>query len=131
MTIVLDPTIRQQRLQDVADAIAGGTLQLYAGTRPAYGVTTGLSLQASATLANPCASVSVPPTIALTFIGVVEALRSAALDVTWARFLKADASVAMDMDVSTTTVGTGDILLDTVSGVIGSFIQITGGSITG
>lgn len=131
MTIVLDPTIRQTRLQDVADAIAGGSLVLYAGTRPAYGVTTGLSQQAQVTLANPCATVSVPPTIALTFTTVLEALRTGNLAITWCRFYKADATCAMDMDVTTTADGTGDLLLDTVDGVIGSFIQITGGSITG
>lgn len=131
MSVIISPAGRARRLQSIADSIAGGTLIYYSGTRPAFGTLTGLTEQARVTLDNPCAQVSTTPSVAMSFLTTVEAIRSDGQPITWARFLEANGDIYADVDVGTTSAGVGDILLDNTSGTIGGFVQITGGSVGG
>ena len=129
MTAVLSTTVRAARQAAIASALDGGSITFFAGTRPAFGSTSGLSPQASAPLSSPAFTLS---GTTLTLVGTVEGMRTDAAAITWARFYDSVGAPVMDVDVSSNAIGqTGDIKLSNVSGTVGGFVQLTGGTFTG
>lgn len=127
MTAALSPAARAARAQVLVDLFAGGTLEFYGGTRPSFGTTSGLQLQATVALDTPAATLS-GATLILT--APVEALRTDNKAITWARFVDASNAPVLDIDV-TGTSGTGDIKLSNTLGLIGGFVQLSSFTIVG
>lgn len=128
MTAVLSPTLRAARHALVTATLDGGSLTLYSGVRPAFGSTSGIALQATLTMASPAGTLA---GLVFTLTLPLAGLRIAAAAITWGRFCDATGVIVMDVDVSSTSVGTGDVLLDNTSGSIGAFVEITAATLTG
>lgn len=128
MTAVLSPALRAARHALVTTQLDDGSLTLYSGARPAFGDTSSLAPQAVITLASPAGTLAgLVFTLALPLAG----LRTAAAAITWGRFCDSTGTILMDVDVSSTSAGTGDVLLDNTSGSIGAFVEITAATLTG
>lgn len=129
MTIALAESVRNARLQAIANAIDAastpGKIKLYTGTRPAAGAATGEALQCTIVLAKPCASVA---GAVLTFDAGSEGQRVAEDAITWARFTDGDDAFIMDATVSLPGGG-GDITVSNVNGFIGAFVRLNSGVI--
>jgi len=130
MSLGLNPTIRNARL-DAITAAAGGNalLRIYSGTRPATGgtATTLLAqLTMNATFA-PAASggVLTPNSITSTLSAAASGLAS------WFRIVKADGVThVLAGSVSTQLAGTGDLRLDDSNIVLGGTVAVPTASIT-
>ena len=103
MALGMDVTLRDARLQVIADAIdAGATdpgyMEIYAGTQPATGAAvTDQTLLGTVTFSDPCAA-SLTGGV-LTFAGVTGANAVADGTATWARVYDGDGAFVLDMDV--------------------------------
>lgn len=128
MRFELSPAIRALRLADVTDALDGGTLTYYSGTQPAFGVTAGVAPQAQATLTSPAGTLS---GLTFTLTLPIAAMRTDAAAITWARYADSTGAIVADCDVTSTSTGTGAILLDNTSGPVGAFVEITSATLTG
>lgn len=128
MTAVLSPTLRAARHALVIAELDGGSLTFYSGTRPAFGDTSGISAQAVITLTTPAGALS---GLVFTLTLPLAGLRTAGAAITWARFCDSTGTILLDVDVSSTSDGTGDVLLDNTSGSIGAFVEITAATLTG
>jgi hypothetical protein len=126
MTAVAALSMRTATLQLYADAMAGGTLSFYAGTRPAI-TDTSHTPQAVCGLASPAATVS---GATLTLGAVSDGLRTDSQVITWARFATAAGDAILDVDVTATGAG-GDVQLSNTAGPIGAFVIITSGTFNG
>ncbi len=124
--IGLATTLRNNRLDEItAYAGANAILRIYSGTQPATGgaeTTILAQLTCNATFA-PAASGGVLTLNSITADSSANATGTA----TWARIYQSDGTTqAIDMDVSTTAAGTGDVQLDDTSIVLGGTVAMGG-----
>lgn len=131
MAFALNTTVRNNRLQQIINAIdagsAGGTIKIYTGTRPATGgALSGNTLLGTLTFGDPCAAA--PSGGVLTFNSITQ---DSAADATgtasWARIADSDGNFVMDCNVGTSG---SDINLTSVSITVGGPITITSATIT-
>jgi len=119
-------TLRNNRLDEItARAGASAVLRIYSGTQPATGgaeTTILAQLTCNATFA-PGAAAGV-----LTLNAIAsDTSANASGTATWSRIYQSDATThVMDMDVSTTAAGTGDMQLDDTSIVLGGTVALGG-----
>jgi hypothetical protein len=132
MTIGFDTGLRNARAQKIVDAIDGGTgagtMNLYAGTRPATGAAvTTQTLLGTVTFSDPSGTVT---NGVLTLATVADDVSADATgDISWARVLDSDGSMVLDLDCGEAGSG-ADLIFNTVSAVAGGTIQIVSGAIT-
>lgn len=129
MTIAYNETIRNARLQEVADAINAGTgaglLRIYNGTRPSTGGTV-TTLLAELTLSDPCQA-SITGGV-LTFDTITsDASANNSGTATWFRIVDSDANFVLDGDVGTSGA---DLNLNTTSIVAGQSVAVVSAAIT-
>lgn len=124
--IGLSATLRNNRLDEIT-GYAGGSaiLRIYSGTQPATGgaeTTILAQLTMNATFA-PAASAGVLTLNAVTADSSANNTGTA----TWARIYQSNGTThVMDMDVSTTAAGTGDLQLDDTSIQTGGTVALGG-----
>lgn len=132
MTIGLNATLRNARLnllRDALDAGTGpGTLKIYTGPRPATGaaITTETLL---ATMTFSDSSAVDASSGVLTFNPITGANAVADGTAAWARAEDSEATFVMDLSVGATGSGT-DIELNTTSIVTGGPVSVTSATIT-
>lgn len=122
----LDTTLRNNMLDEITSyAGSSAVLRIYSGTQPATaGAETTIlaQLTCNATLAAAAAS----GVLTLNSI-TADSSANATGTATWARLYQSDATThVMDMDVSTTAAGTGDLQLDDTSIVLGGTVALGG-----
>jgi len=133
MTIGLNATLRNARLNVIRDAIdagtAAGTLKIYSGTRPATGAAPTASevLLGTLTFSDPCAPAASGGV--LTFSAITGANAVADGTATWARASDSAGTFVMDLSVGATGSG-ADITLNTTAIVTGGPISVTSATIT-
>ena len=103
-----DLPVRNARMQQVLDAINGGKLYLYAGTKPAPGGNAGTVL-ATFQLKNPAGSVS---NAKLTIFDMEDVVATASGTAQWARVVNTSGDWVIDLTVSKAGQG-GEIQLST------------------
>jgi hypothetical protein len=133
MTWGLSDTLRNARITLVKNAIDGGPasglLRFYNGTKPAVGaaITTQL-LQCTIAFADPCGTVT-GPTLTFDALGAVTGTRIDDKTITWARIVDSTGAFVADAVVSVGGGG-GDVIVNSVTGAIGSFLAFVSGSLT-
>jgi hypothetical protein len=133
MAIGYSTTVRNARLQAVADAINGGSgagkLRIYSGSRPATGGT-ATTLLGEITLNDPAQSGIAAGVLTLDVSPTIQdASADASGTATWARILDSADTFVCDLDVGATGSG-ADIELSSTSIVAGGTITVTSGTIT-
>jgi hypothetical protein len=132
MTFKISVTVRTSMLQALVDALdakaAPGALRLYTGSQPSTeGEATTDDLQATITLAKPCATVSAG---VATFVADVEGQRIDSQSIGWGRFVDGDGEFVADASVLPTGApGAADIRIGNASGYTGSFVRLASGVI--
>lgn len=129
MALAYSTTIRNNRMQAVADAIDGGAgaglLRIYDGTRPASGGT-ATTLLAELTLSDPCAA-SVTGGV-LTFDTITaDSSANATGTATWMRIVDSAGTFCVDGDVGTSGA---DLNLNSTSISTGQEVSCTSATIT-
>ena len=129
MALAFSETVRNNRLQQIADAINGGAgagkLRIYDGARPASGGTP-TTLLAELILTDPCeASVAAG---VLTFDGInSDTSADAGGTATWFRLVDSNNAFVVDGDVGTSG---SDLNLNSVAISAGQTISVTSFTIT-
>jgi hypothetical protein len=117
-------TPRNNMMDQVRTALAGGSIKVYSGTQPANANTalSGNTLLATLTLASPAGAASSGGTF--TFGTITSGTAVATNTATFARVFQSDGTtVVCDMDVGTSGA---TFILDTVSIVSGGTVAATG-----
>lgn len=116
-------TPRNNMMDQVRTALAGGSIQVRSGTQPANANTAATgTLLATLTLASPAGAASSGGTF--TFGTITSGTAVAAGTASWARMLQSDGTTVVgDMDVGTSGA---TFILDTVSIVSGGTVAATG-----
>lgn len=134
MGLSFNDTIRNARMQAVADAIDAGTghatIEVYTGTRPEVkgDAITDQTLLATVEFADPCTTTPIANG-ALTFDAFQPAVAVADGTATWGRIKSADGTFIADLDVSQAGGG-GQLVLNSVMIVLDGAVEVTAGSIT-
>lgn len=133
MTIGMDTTLRNARLDEITAAIdagsGAGTLKIYDGTRPGTGAAiTTQTLLGTLTFSDPSAGAASAGV--LTFNAITQdSAADATGTATWARILDSDSNFVMDVSVGATGSGE-DIELNTTSIIVGGPITVSSATIT-
>ena len=122
----LDETLRNNMLDEITGYAAGSAvLRIYSGTQPATaGAETTILAQLTCN-----ATFAVAATGGVLTLGTVAADSSANATgtATWARIYQSNGTThVLDMDVSTTGAGTGDLQLDDTAIVLGGTVALGG-----
>ena len=119
-------TLRNNRLDEITGyAGASAILKILSGTKPAGGgaETTVLAQLTCNAVFAPAATGGVLTLNSIT----ADSSANASGTATWARIYQSDGTTyVMDMDVSTTAAGTGDLQLDDTSIVLGGTVALGG-----
>ena len=129
MTLAYEASVRNSRLQDIADAINAGTgagrIRIYNGSRPATGGA-ATTLLAELTLSDPCQA-SITGGV-LTFDTITaDSSADAGGTATWFRIVDSDGNFVVDGDVGTSG---SDLNLNSTTISIGQTVTVTGFTIT-
>ena len=122
MAVVYSEDLRHARLDEITAAVgAAGLLQIYDGSRPAFGGTATTKL-AEFTLGSPFASAATGGELSPTLPSDVTALASSTA--TWFRVTTSGEAAVLDGDVGS------DLTLNDASIVEGGTVSVTGWTIT-
>ncbi len=130
MTMRFALPLRAARLNQItARAGANALLRIYSGSQPATGGTP-TTLLAQLTCNAVFAPSTSTATLTLNSISPTSSANNSGA-ATWARIVQADGTThVLDMTVSTTSAGTGDLQLDDTNIVLGGTVAISSANIT-
>lgn len=129
MALAYSATIRNNRLNQIRDAIDGGAgaglIRIYDGTRPATGGT-ATTLGAELTCSDPCAAAASGGVLTFSAI-TADSSANASITASWFRIVDSAATFCVDGNVGTSG---SDLNLNSTTITSGQEVSITSGTIT-
>lgn len=125
MSFDLSPTLRAARNALILDALDGGEVRFYDGTKPSPGGA-ATTLQVAVPLDSPAGTQAGSTTM---FTPAADGIRVAASAITWCRFVDNTGAYVADATVSGPGGG-GTVVISATSGAIGGLVRLVTGTLT-